>query len=572
MSFDIYRRDRPPPPDNAPEGDQNNFDAYKKPASTSAAGPQVGYTEDIAKGAAGGLGRGVTGLAGLPGDISEYGARGLDWATRKVGGALGYNIAPRQAQEPSYGSAAARRNLESITGPLYEPKTIPGQFASTIGEFAPAAALPGSLAARVANTVIPAVTSETAGQLTKDTAAEPWARGIAGVAGGVGGAKLITPAAPASVARQAAVAALERENIPLTAGQRTGSRPIQWMESTAADMPGSAGRAQQVQAAQRAAYDRAITERVADRGQLTARGVPEDVNLPDPRVATAGRQSLGDEYTRLSQRNQIRSDPQLQSDLAAAQTNYERNVLPSQRTRDVEAVRNDIVDRLVQGQGVLPGAEYQAIRSQLGTNARGAASQPYLATALRDTRNALDRAMQRGLSPQDAAAWALNNRRYANMKQIEPAVAGAGENLSPARVAQTARSGRNAQYAQQQGDLDELSRAASIVLKDLPQSGTAPRTAMQSLFNIPALLSAGGGGLLGSTLGPVGTAAGIAAPFAAARAVVSRPGQAYLGNQALSQRVRDVIAQTLAQQAISQPSGIERNKREREEYEKRRKR
>ena len=50
--------------------------------------PSVGYAEDIAKGAAGGLGRGVAGLVGLPGDIAEYGARGIDWATRKVGGAI----------------------------------------------------------------------------------------------------------------------------------------------------------------------------------------------------------------------------------------------------------------------------------------------------------------------------------------------------------------------------------------------------------------------------------------------------------------------------------------------------
>ena len=41
------------------------------------------------------------------------------------------------------------------------------------------------------------------------------------------------------------------EGIPLTAGQRTGSKPIQWAESVAADMPGSAGRAQQLQAEQR---------------------------------------------------------------------------------------------------------------------------------------------------------------------------------------------------------------------------------------------------------------------------------------------------------------------------------
>jgi hypothetical protein len=159
--------------------------------------------------------------------------------------------------------------------------------------------------------------------------------------------------------------------------------------------------------------------------------------------------------------------------------------------------------------------------------------------------------MQAGLSPADAEAWVTNNRRWGNMKQLEPAVASSIENLSPARVAQTTRAGRNAQYSAQSGDLDELARAGGLVLKDLPQTGTTARAGWQQLFNLPNALSAGGG-YLGSHFGPLGTAAGVAAPFAVARAVVSKPGQAYLGNQVLPQRTRDIIAQTLAEQAISE--------------------
>jgi hypothetical protein len=50
----------------------------------------------------------------------------------------------------------------------------------------------------------------------------------------------------------------------------------------------------------------------------------------------------------------------------------------------------------------------------------------------------------------------------------------------------------------------------------------------------------------------------------------SRLGQAYLGNRAMPQNMRDILAQTMMQQAISQPSGVERNRAEREAYEKRR--
>jgi hypothetical protein len=508
----------------------------------------------------------------LPGDISEYGARGIDWATRKVGGALGVDVKPREAvQDPSYGSAATQRAVEKVTGPFYEAKTLPGQFASTIAEFAPGALVPGSTAARAANTVIPGVLSETAGQLTKGTAAEPYARAIGGIAGGPAAAKLITPAAPASAAYRAAVGTLDREGIPLTAGQRTGSKPIQWAESTAADMPGSAAAASDLYGQGKNAFDRAATERLYDRAQLTARGVPPDVNLPDPRVARAGPQSLSDEYTRLQQ-NDLVANPKLLDRIGGAQSEYERKVLAHERTPKIENSYNDIVDKLVAGQGRMAGDEYQAIRSQLGTAARNATN-PQEGIALREMKGALDEAFNAGVSPRDAAALALNNQRYGNMKQTQDAVAAAtGGNLSPARMAQAARAGRGGQYAAQAGNLDELTQAAARVMKDLPQSGTGPRTAMQTMFSLPSMLSTGGGGTLGAMFGgPLGALVGAGMPLAAARAVVSKTGQSYLGNQFLPQRGRDVVAQTLAQRAVSQQSAIDRNERERRAYEEARK-
>jgi hypothetical protein len=48
-------------------------------------------------------------------------------------------------------------------------------------------------------------------------------------------------------------------------------------------------------------------------------------------------------------------------------------------------------------------------------------------------------------------------------------------------------------------------------------------------------------------------------------------GQKYLANRALPQNIRDIITQTMAEQAISQPSGVERNQTARDEYEKKRK-
>jgi hypothetical protein len=539
----------------------------------------VGYGEDIGKSFVGGVGRGVAGTIGAPGMIGGLVRTGLsnlgvsdeniDRAANVIGTAL---PATRVFRGPDAGQV--QKAVESYTGPFYQPQTLPGKYASTVGEFAPAALIPGGgVGARIVNTVVPALASEAAGQLTEGTPAEPYARFVAGMAAGPAVGKLITPAGPASAARQDAVAALEREGIPVTAGQRTGSKPIQYMESNAADMPFSAGRAAEMNAAQAAAVDRAFTNRAFDPAELQARGLPPEASLPRPDVMAAGRQSLSDRYTQLSQANALRSDPQLQSDLLAAQTAYERNVLPSQRTRDVEAMRNDIVDRLIAGQGQMPGGVYQATRSQLGTNAQGVANtQPYLANALRDMRGALDRGMQRGLTPQDAARWADTNRRWGNMRQLEGAVATAGENLSPAKVAQSVRSGRVSQAARGAGDMDELARAAALVIKPPPNSGTAARLGMQKLFNIPSWLAAGATtGTAGfGAAGPIGAALGAAAPFVASRLALSRPGQAYLGNQLMAQNVRDILAQGLMQRAISQPRGVPHNQAERDDDEKRR--
>jgi hypothetical protein len=176
--------------------------------------------------------------------------------------------------------------------------------------------------------------------------------------------------------------------------------------------------------------------------------------------------------------------------------------------------------------------------------------------------------MERNLSPADAAAWRQNNQRWANMKAVTPAAATSTEYFTPKGLAQSVRTGRTEQYARNAGDLDELARSAATAIKTLPNSGTAQRTAYRDMFSVPSMLSTGGGGLLGSMFGPVGIGAGIVAPHLASRAIWSGPGQRYLSNQALPQTNRDLITQMLVQQAGSQPSGIERNKAEREAYNK----
>ena len=532
-------------------------------ASTAAsAAVEPGYVEDIAKGAAGGLGRGTAGTLGMGGDIGSMVRAGAEKAglsretIDKAAAAARYlPMLPGPMAAAKFltgpGSQEVEKAITPYTGEFYQPKTVPGEYASTIASFIPGAAIPGGggLAARTANVLAPGIASETAGQVTKGTSAEPAARFMGGVLGGIGGSRLLTPTGPPTAARQEAVNVLEAAGVPVSAGVRTGSKPLQWAESVAGDMPLSSAAAGRLTERTKEAYDRAITEKLFGPGAD---------KLPDAKAMEAGRQALSDKYNQLAQNNQLRADPQLINDIYAAERNYAANALPSQKTtgsRDIEKIRDDIANALIQGQGSTSGTWYQRQRSTLGRHEKALGNtDPEAANAMKDMKTALDQAMARSLPPDDFAAWMKNNERWRNMKRVQGAVATAGEHLSPAGVAQSVRSGRAGQYARSSDDLDELARAGATVLKELPQSGTGPRTAMQNLFNLPTLLSSGGGGALGSTFGPLGALAGAAAPSLAMRAVVSGPGQAYFSNQLAPQHMRDIMAQTLAQQAITQPN------------------
>ena len=151
---------------------------------------------DVAKSGGIGLAKGAIGLLGMPGDIGELGAKGIDWATQKVGGALGMDLS-RQKQEPLLplpGSADIQHGIESVTGKFYEPKSTLGKYAETAGEFAPAViGGPEGIGSRLISRVgLPAFTSETAGEIAHNIApnnpeAEGWARLVGGVGAGVFG-------------------------------------------------------------------------------------------------------------------------------------------------------------------------------------------------------------------------------------------------------------------------------------------------------------------------------------------------------------------------------------------------
>lgn len=516
-------------------GDMSDADLLKAIQSNPGA-PSTAI--DVAKSAGVGVGKGTISLGGMIGDLSNLGAAGLEHASNYVADKLGVAryqrpTGPSMLDNVPTSSSIQKAIEDNVTGKFYEPQTTAGKYAQTAGEFLPAAAAgPGRLATKLFTGVTAGLGSEGAGQATEGTAAEPWARFGGALAGGMAPSSLLrvgTPI-PATAARQRLVDVLRDEGVTsLTAGQRTGSKTLQYGESILGDAPGAGAGATRVQQEGQRQFTDATLRRAGTGGEAT------------PEVLAQNNARLGQQFEDLSARNNLVPDNQFVTDLVDGVRNY-RRVPDSQQRAMVQGYVDDIIDHV--NAGNMPGAQYQEMRSRLSRQSKGLRnSDPTLSEALRDMRNALDNAMGRSISPADREAWQTTRREYGAQKVIEKAASRAGEataegQIVPANLRNTVAAENRGAYARGQGDFSELARAGSGVMAPLPNSGTGQRVAINTLAT---LLGGGIGGVASGGLAAAGgLAAGAAAPGLAGRALMSRGVQGYLGNQGLTRLIEQM--------------------------------
>lgn len=345
---------------------------------------------------------------------------------------------------------------------------------------------------------------------------------------GAGANRAMAPfAAPPE--RQAALAVLEREGVPVSAGQQSGNKALQYAESFLGDSLGAGGRASRAMEAQGEAFTDAAMRRVGAGGRAT----------PDNLAAVRDR--LGQEFNDLSTRNAVQGDRQFAQELGLSLREYDR-VLPAEQRRIVGELATDIVERFQAGNGAMAGRDYQTIRSRLSRMSQNArVNDPEFSQAIRSMRDALDNNMSRSVAPEDAAAWQAARREYGNLRVLERAAAAGGENaaggiISPAqlRIAASQGGGNRSGYARGQGDFAELARAGNQIMTPLPNSGTAQR----------GLSLSQAGGVLGGSAGavdPLTALVMVAGPALMGRGLWAGPVQRYLSGQPITPHVRALI-------------------------------
>jgi hypothetical protein len=481
--------------------------------------PDVNTTMDVAKSAGAGLVRGGLGLVGLPGSIETLGRAGINAAA----GLAGYEN-PVSPENVLPSGADLEKRAEGAIGPLYKPQTTAGEYARTIGEFAPGLAFPGGMVQRVVGNVLaPAVASETAGQMTEGTSAEPYARMAGAVAGAFApglASRVVSPVTQTPErARQAAI--MDAEGVRLTAGQRTGNKRLQVMEQVAAETPLSVG------------TNTVFNQQAEDFTQAALGRVGENARRATPEVIDNAFNRIGAEFDRVAQNYDLPPSPPMLQQIANSVQDYADLVPASERAPIVANIARDIVAAYQGGQNI-PGATYQAWRSRLTRLARNSRADPQLQDALLGLRNSLDDGMAAVMTPDDAAAWEAARNQFRNMVVVEKAATRGGEAaaegiLSPAGLRGAAVPQNQRAYARGEGDFGELARAGNATMTSFPNSGTPAR--LQAQWGFGALGSAGGAMAGG---GPGAVAGALASPLLqalSASAFMSRPVQGYLANQ-----------------------------------------
>jgi len=403
-----------------------------------------------------------------------------------------------------------------------------------------------------------------AGQAADDAIPEgEWYKPLAKVVASLGGSalgsavsgvpsaagRLVTPVRSqlnTEEARLAAVAA--QEGIDLSPAARTGSRPLQTMESVMGTLPLTAG-------PQREAVDRTV--RQFNRAVLSRAGI--DAERASPEVLRANAERLSREFERISAATVVRADDQLLSDLQEVATRYGTK-MPSQLRQQVGAWIDDIL-----GAGdVIPGRVYQQARSDLTKQFKGQLDKdPLMASALRGIRDALDDAADRAIPQELREAWDAARSQYAAKSVIERAMAGgqgaqaASGNIPTGALKQAVASGDRRAFAQGRGQLTDLARVGEKFVRDpVPNSGTPERTMMANLLTGGV---AGSGALSGDPMTALAMPAlALGLPRVAQAAYQSPLVERYLTNTVLPPSQRDELARVLARQMI--PAAIQESR------------
>lgn len=517
-------------------------------------GERLGQTiNDAGRAAIAGAQRGYTSLADLPGVVvNALGNRAVDAIDAVADLPDGVEQGARQslAATPVGSGRTMRKGAEAVSPvPLdYEPKTQAGRYAGTIAEFLPTIHMPGAQVG--AHVVAPGAVSEFAGQqfegkqipdwvpLIGGQDAEPFAR-VGGALVGPGlyerARRTVTPN-PADPARIRAANRLKDEGITTTAGQRTDSPMTRFREASTRYGYETAGNQNEQFTA--AALRRIAARNVDDQGRV----MDAPATRATPEVLRQASDDIGQLFKRVEQGASFTPTANMATQMRDALNRYKQLVNKNQRSPLLKATVSKIEDALDEGRSIT-GKEYTSWRSQLSEATAG--SDSFLRGAALKYIDELDRAVGRSLIERGdnelLRTYTTARQRWQDYLAIQKAASMKGAEsgvISPGQLRSGVSTGsQRGSYARSQRDIQGLTRDANEVMAPLndPQQDALRSRVFTEMMGGGGI--AGGGAAMATGDPLIGGAVGAASfgvPYIANRAVGTRAGQAYLGNQLMT--------------------------------------
>ncbi len=366
------------------------------------------------------------------------------------------------------------------------------------------------------------------------------AAGLAVPVGLAGLKRAITPVGNQLSKEELRLAKLAEDNgILLTPGQKTGSQPIQTMESTLTQLPFSAKPQQSIYDGQQKAFNQAV---------MRTAGVNADNAAPE--VLEEAFKRLGATFDDVAARTEVNVDKNFFDEVAQVEKEYGRR-LPTDVAATFKSYMQDVGQMLTAANrpdvsGIfVDGRTYQNMSSNIKAASRRSKNRPELQEALNNLSSALDGAMTRSVPDDLAKQWTQARQEYKNLLQIDKAMQGGTQTTRSAgdipfsglKTAVQANDRRG--YSRGRGALNELSRVGDFLAPKIPNSGTAQRTFMTDLATgTPQTFGGAGVGFMASggdpALTAVSAATSLALPPMMQKMINSKAGRAYLTNEVMT--------------------------------------
>ena len=317
--------------------------------------------------------------------------------------------------------------------------------------------------------------------------------------------------------------------IPLHAGQQTGNKFLNQVDSQLSVLPPSSGIQSDMKEAQRLAWQKAVFNQGG-----------EDASMATRETMGAMKDRISGIYDDIASRNDLLVDAKFKADLASVENDLMGRIPTNQKG----IVKSYLKDFGTAPEGAfISGKQYQDIRSMLDKQARNFKNTDSATeAALKRIRKATDDAMERSLigangnafpgskGAEDLAAWRKNNKDYAVMKAIEKAIDTETETIKPHLLLNNLarRDPNRVIYGKGDQELTDIAKVGKAFIQDKAKdSGTA----INSMI-VQALTGGGVGSAVAGTdyafnhdperalgLGALSLGASILGPKAAAKAM-----------------------------------------------------